>query len=176
MRLLVESAKMGINVYPRARGMSSRYGNASSILTLTILFPGHPVDQQSLCAQILWRMPVGRESCFQPCHWNIHSRRCCSLFGILKEHEGYLAPGPGKIDCQMHGGQDFFCTNARGCPGGMVRVEIDRDNMSHRHCLYMFPNFRKMQSVNCQLITCWSKINKSSYPLMFDHGSLSLQF
>ena len=35
--------------------------------------------------------------------------------------------GREKIDCQMPGAGIFFCANARGCPGGMVRVGIERE-------------------------------------------------
>ena len=32
-----------------------------------------------------------------------------------------------KIDPPMPGGREFFGANARGCPGGMVRVGIEGD-------------------------------------------------
>ena len=38
-----------------------------------------------------------------------------------------MPQGQEKIDCQMPGGWEFFCANARGVPGGMVRAGIEQD-------------------------------------------------
>ena len=35
--------------------------------------------------------------------------------------------GRERIDCQMPGGREYFLCECLGCPGGMVRVEIERD-------------------------------------------------
>ena len=61
------------------------------------------------------------------CSYTVYTVHILNIPGVVK------SPGAGKkLTVKCPGAGNFFCANARGCPGGgMVRVGIERDISSY---------------------------------------------
>ena len=56
------------------------------------------------------------------CSYTVNTVHTLNIPGFVK------CPGAGKrLTVKCPGARDIFCANARGCPGGMVKVGIERD-------------------------------------------------
>ena len=56
------------------------------------------------------------------CSYTVHTVHILNIPGVVE------CPGAGKkLTVKCPGAGNFFCANARGRPGGMVRVGIERD-------------------------------------------------
>ena len=76
------------------------------------------------------------------CSYTVNTVHILNIPGFVK------CPGAGKkLTVKCPGAGNFFCANARGCPGGggMVRVGIERDITRHfrKYGLFQMPKSHK---------------------------------
>ena len=103
-----------------------------------------------------WRPKIQRSPTFQ------RNARLMLLYNIYCTHlkiPGVVeCPGAGqKLTVKFPGAGNFFCANARGYPGGMVRVGIERDISSEVQLIhrlsYDFVNTRFFKKLGSGHIT-----------------------
>ena len=72
------------------------------------------------------------------CSYTVNTVHILNIPGFVK------CPGAGKkLTVKCPGAGNFFCANARGCPGGgMVRVGIERDNGLGKQNRFVESTFR----------------------------------
>ena len=78
------------------------------------------------------------------CSYTVNTVHILNIPGFVK------CPGAGKkLAVKCPGAGNFFCANARGCPGGgMVRVGIERDIINQKICMKIISVNRFVRSIS----------------------------